>query len=203
MFITFEGGEGCGKSTHAKELKKYLAQRGEAAILTREPGATAIGKKIRQMLLHSERTVSKFTELFLFAADRAEHVAGVILPALKSGKIVICDRFTDSTSAYQIAGRKLSRPMVTYMNNVSSGGLKPDITFLLDIDPVKGIRRGTKHTGKDKFEAEQLSFHKRVRKEYLRIAKSDPGRVKFIRTDMPFSDVQEKIRRIVDEKLGD
>ncbi len=202
MFITFEGGEGCGKSTHSNLLKKYLVSRGCRVVLTLEPGGTQIGKLLREILLRGKQLVSRYSELFLFAADRSEHVARVIKPALAAGKIVISDRFIDSTAAYQVGGRKLPGKLVTQMNRISSGGIIPDITFLLDVVPKVGIRRGTKYTKKDKFESENAGFHSRVRKAYLKTAKLDPKRVKIISTWGAVKDVQDVIRRIVDEKLG-
>ena len=201
MFITFEGGEGCGKSTHSRLLKRYLEGKGLKVVLTHEPGATETGKKLRKILLMESQLISKYSELLLFAADRAEHVERVIRPSLKAGKIVISDRFIDSTAAYQTGGRRIPEKIVQYINRISSGGLVPDITFLLDIDPKTGIARGTRHTGKDKFESEDGGFHSRVRKMYLNIARRDPGRVKIVSSKLPITRVQEDIRRIIDEKL--
>jgi dTMP kinase len=200
-FITFEGGEGCGKSTHSKLLKKYLQSKGNKVVLTLEPGATKLGKTLRQILLKGIKLRAKLTELFLFAADRMEHVETVIKPALKKGCVVICDRFIDSTTAYQSMGRKIDPDLVKIINHISSGGLMPDITILLDIKPTVGIKRGTIHSGKDKFESENGLFHDRVRKGYLKIAKNDPKRVILIDTSGSIKEVQDKIRRVVDEKL--
>jgi dTMP kinase len=202
MFITFEGGEGCGKSTHSKLLKKYLEGKGYKVILTLEPGGTDIGKKIRKTLLRGKKLVSRYSELFLFAADRTEHMSSVIKPALKSGMIVISDRFTDSTTAYQAGGRKLPLGLVRDMNKISSGGRVPDLTFLLDVNPTLGISRGTRYSKKDKFESENGGFHDRVRKEYHKIARNEPRRVKIISTKGTVKETQDTIRRIVDEKLG-
>jgi dTMP kinase len=202
MFITFEGGEGCGKSTHARLLKEYLTGKGYGVVLTLEPGGTDIGKKLRQILLKGEKISSRNTELLLFAADRAEHVARVIKPGLKAGKIVISDRFIDSTTAYQTAGRKLPGRLVEEINRISSDRLVPDLTFLLDIPPQTGIPRGTRRTKKDKFESENYLFHQRVRKAYHRIAKLEPRRVKVIDTTASVEKVQGIIRGISDEKLG-
>lgn len=203
MFITFEGGEGCGKSTHSRLLKEYLIGRGLKAVLTREPGGTVLGKELRHALLKGKRLFSRYTELFLFAADRAEHVESVIKPALKAGKILISDRFIDSTTAYQVGGRRIPEALVAKINATSSSGLIPDLTFLLDITPEVGIARGTKRTKKDKFESEDIAFHKRVRAAYLRIAKRDPRRVKVISSTAGQKEVQDLIRKAMDEKLGD
>ena len=202
MFITFEGGEGSGKSTHSKLLKRYLEKMGHGVVLTFEPGGTKIGKKLRRALLRGEKLVSRFSELFLFAADRAEHVARIIKPGLKAGKIVISDRFIDSTTAYQMAGRELPAELVKMVNRVSSEGLVPDLTLLLDFPPREGIARGTRDTKKDKFESEKMAFHKRIRKAYLSIARKEPKRVKVIGTEGTLKGTQEKIRRLVVEKLG-
>lgn len=203
MFITFEGGEGCGKSTHSKLLKSHLVSKGFRVVLTREPGGTSLGIKLRKDLLKGKKLFSKATELFLFAADRLEHVASVIKPALKAGKIVISDRYTDSTSAYQIGGRQLPAKLVNMINAISSCGVVPDITILLDISPRKGIHRGTKYTGKDKFESENVSFHSRVRSIYLKLAKKERSRIKLVSTDRSKEKVQSIIRRLIDEKLRD
>lgn len=201
LFITFEGGEGCGKSTHSKLLKRYLEGKGYKVVLTLEPGGTGIGKYLRQILLKGKKLASRYSELLLFAADRAEHVEKVIKPALKAGKIVICDRFIDSTTAYQHGGRGIDARIVQAINRLSSSALVPDLTFLLDIDPKLGIRRGTRHTGKDKFESENGGFHQRVRQVYLKIAKDQSKRVKVISSLGKIKEVQEKIRELTDEKL--
>jgi dTMP kinase len=201
MFITFEGGEGSGKSTHARLLKKYLEKKGRKVVLTLEPGGTRMGRKLRKALLKGEKLVSRYSELFLFAADRAEHVALVVKPGLKAGKIVISDRFIDSTTAYQIGGRKLPEDLVNRLNRLSSEGIVPDITFLLDVPPREGITRGTKYTKKDKFESERIAFHDRVRNAYMKIAKQDPNRVKLIPTGGSLKETQDNIRRMIDEKL--
>ncbi len=201
LFITFEGGEGCGKSTHSRLLKRYIESKGYRVVLTREPGGTKFGEKLRNILLRGRQLRSKVSELFLFAADRAEHVEGIIRPALNNGFVVICDRFTDSTTAYQTSGRGLPADLVKYINKVSSGGLVPDVTILLDIDPASGISRGTRYTTKDKFESEDRAFHKRIRSKYMSIAKIEPRRMKVISSKGSIASVQGKIREIIDEKF--
>lgn len=203
MFITFEGGEGCGKSTHSRLLKKYLESRGYKVVLTLEPGGTPLGKILRGKLLKGKKFSSKLTELFLFAADRMEHVEQVIKPALKAGKILISDRYTDSTTAYQIGGRRLPAMLVDTLNTLSSCGVCPDITILLDVSPKKGVVRGTKNTGRDKFEAENWEFHNRVRRTYIQLSRNHPKRIKLIRTQQSIEKVQSVIRKVIDEKLGD
>lgn len=198
MFITFEGPEGCGKSTHAKRLKTYLENNGHRVVLTQEPGGTLMGKHFRKLLLHPESVLNETSEIFLFAADRSEHVSRIIRPALSEGKIVVSDRFTDSTIAYQIGGRGLPEDMVKYINEVSSQGMVPDLTILLDVSPEIGIKRATLNGSADRFEGEKLEFHRRVRQKYLEIAEKNPGRIKVINTDnRGVDEIQEEIRKIV------
>ena len=203
MFITFEGPEGCGKSTQALLLADHLKENGRAVLLTMEPGGTPLGKEIRQLLLHSEKNLEKDSELYLFAADRIEHVKKVIRPALLEDKIVICDRYTDSTLAYQVGGRNISEDLVRYLNMTSSDGLAPDITIMLDVHPEIGLKRAVKKGKADRFEKETVAFHERVRAIYLVIAKQESGRVKVINTETEsIEKIQEKIREIINEKLG-
>lgn len=203
MFITFEGPEGCGKSTHAKRLKSYLEGKGLRVLLTLEPGGTQVGKEIRQLLLKPESVLDDTTEVYLFAADRSEHVSKIIQPALNEGKTVISDRFIDSTLAYQIGGRRLSEDLVRYINMISSKGLIPDLTIMLDVSPEIGLKRATADGTADRFEREQLEFHQRVRQMYLEIAETNPQRVRLINTDNRTIEViQEEIRGLVDAKLG-
>jgi dTMP kinase len=203
MFITFEGPEGCGKSTHAQRLKNYLEGMKLSVVLTHEPGGTQLGRQIRGLLLDPESVLDMNTEVYLFAADRSEHVSKIILPALSAGKIVVSDRFTDSTLAYQIGGRGLPEDMVRYICMISSRGLIPDLTILLDVSPEIGIKRATVKGPHDRFEKEKIEFHKRVRNKYLEIARSEAQRIKVINTDEKgIDEIQEQIRRMVDEKLG-
>lgn len=199
--ITFEGGEGSGKSTQSRMLGKYLSSKGFKVLLTREPGGTAFGKMARDLLLSTKTKLASFTELFLFAADRMEHVEKVILPALKKGHVVICDRFIDSTVAYQIGGRRLPKDIVEYLNKVSSRGLVPDLTLLLDVDIQTGIKRAFKG-GWDRFESEKKNFHLRVRSGYLKLAKTCPRRVKLVDSRRPIKEVEANILFIVDKFLA-
>lgn len=203
MFITFEGPEGCGKSTHSKLLKTYLESLGKAVILTCEPGGTVLGKKLREMLLHNPEKVDQIAELALFAADRAEHVTKVIQPALAEGKIVICDRYVDSTIAYQIGGRGLPEDLVRYFNMVSSRGLLPQITFMLKVDPQIGLQRAGKEKVADRFEKEKIGFHAAVLNKYLEIAQNDPKRVKIIESnDKSIEAVQKIIEKEIKKLLA-
>ncbi|MFA4966598.1 MAG: dTMP kinase [Candidatus Margulisiibacteriota bacterium] len=194
MFITFEGGEGCGKSTHAKLLKEYLESSGKSVVLTKEPGGTEIGDIIRKALLNNDLSVELLSEIFLFCADRVEHVEKVIRPALSEGKIVISDRFIDSTIAYQLGGRALPEDLVRYLNWISSKGLLPDITFLLDIPVEEGIKRAAKRGDLNRFEHEILAFHERVREKYNEIAADNPKRIKVISTIKDINEVQNEIK---------
>ena len=197
LFITFEGSEGCGKSTQAKALYSKLYQQGIPAILTHEPGGTVLGSEIRRTLKRKRGCpVSPEAELFLFAASRAQLIAEVIRPALQEGKIVICDRFSYSTSAYQGCGRGLSLPTVEMVNSLATQNLKPDIVILLDLLPEQGLVR--KQNLKDRFELEDLSFHRRVREGYLKMAAADPNRWLVIDASLP----KRKISEIVWEKVG-
>lgn len=201
IFISFEGGEGCGKSTHAMLLAKYLTSKGYKVIVTHEPGATRIGKTIREMLLNGKDKLHPYSELFLFLIDRIEHIKHVISPAIKAKKAVISDRFIDSTSAYQIGGRGLPRKLVDDLNTRATLGHEPDKTILLDIPYREGLKRISKRGKRDKFEKEGRSFHERIRREYIRIARADPGRVKMISSVGNIQDVQKKIRIIADKLL--
>lgn len=198
VFITFEGGEGCGKSTHVDLLAKYLRGKGYDVVTTCEPGATRIGKVFRGMLLKGDEKLHPFSEILLFAADRVEHVNKLIRPALAKGKIVISDRYIDSTTAYQCGGRGLSVKLVNTLNLVSSSGLIPNMTVLLDISPKDGFARIKGRAKWDKFENEGRSFHERVRKAYLEIAKKNPSRIKMIPSAGSIKDVQNSIKDLVE-----
>ena len=176
LFITFEGGEGSGKSSQAEELRRWLSTQGIPAILTHEPGGTELGEKISDLVKWAQNTdISPMTELLLFNASRAQHVKEVIRPALYEGKAVICDRFDDSTTAYQSYGRGLDLEMVKSINDTTTGGLRPNLTVLLDISVKDGLarKRGEKL---DRFEKEDLDFHRKVREGYLKLTGEEPDR---------------------------
>jgi dTMP kinase len=180
IFVTFEGGDGAGKTTLIEAVYKRLVEQGKAVLKTRAPGATSLGEKIRALLLgHLEGPVTARAELFLFLADRAEHVETVILPALKRGEIVLCDRFNDSTIAYQGVGRGLGKERVTALCDFASQGVTPDLTFYLDIDPRIGLGRVAKLSKeriKDRIETEALSFHAEIRAAFLALVKEEVQR---------------------------
>ena len=198
MFITFEGGEGCGKSTQAKLLAEYLKEKGLEVIHTREPGGTKRGEILREVLLDKSDNMATFTELFLFSAARSEHVEKVILPALKAGKWVISDRYIDSTTAYQIAGRGLPEDVVRFVNMVSSEGVVPDLTLLLDLDVTEGLRRVKENRDEiTKFEAEDLKFHQKVREKFLEVGRNDPQRIKIINAALDIDKIAKEIENVV------
>jgi dTMP kinase len=183
FFITFEGVEGCGKTTQIRNLAEYLTTAGYRVVLTREPGGCPIADKIRSILLDAEnRGMQPLTELLLYAAARAQHVAEVILPALESGAIVLCDRFTDATIAYQHTGRGIERDTIDALNTLACQSQRPDLTILIDCDAVTGLARAKSRIEasngprEERFELEQLSFHQRVRDGYLQLAASEPER---------------------------
>ena len=176
LFITFEGGEGCGKSTQARMLYRRLLKSAVPVVLTWEPGGTPLGKRLGRWLKWSDdQEITPPTELFLFNAARAESVAKIITPNLEAGKVVISDRFSDSTTVYQGYGRELDLEMVGYVNDSATGGLKPSLTILLDSPVATGLTR-KKGRDQDRFEREELSFHQRVRDGYLKLAASEPER---------------------------
>ncbi len=198
LFVTFEGVEGSGKTTVAEAIADDLSRKGLTVVVTAEPGATLVGSHIRQLLATvSERRA--WSEAFLFLADRAEHVAKVIRPALEQGKIVLCDRFTDSTIAYQGFGLGLPLEWLTQLNSIATNGLVPDLTLLLDIEPEAGLKRSRQETV---FERRSLDFHQRVRYGYLWLANQEPHRVKVIDASQPIEFVLSKALQIVEEALA-
>lgn len=198
FFITIEGVEGSGKTTVAEDLVHYLRQKGLPVALTAEPGNTPVGKQIRQLLVETDDRTA-WTETFLFLADRAEHVARKILPALEEGKIVLCDRFTDSTIAYQGFGLGLPLERLMELNKIATNGLVPDLTLLLDVDPEVGLKRVQRKTI---FERKSLDFHHRVRWGYLWLAKQEPHRIKVLDASKPLETLQLQVRQVVEEALG-
>ncbi len=172
-FMTIEGIEGCGKSTQARLLAERLGRR---AVLTAEPGSTELGKAIRSLLLHQGGRISPSAELLLFLADRAQHVEEVIRPALSAGKIVISDRYMDSTLAYQGYGRGLPLAYVRSLTTQAAGGLIPDVTVVLDIAVEVGLARARERSAPDRMEAEERAFHERVRQGFLALAREEPER---------------------------
>ncbi len=211
VFITLEGLDGSGKTTQIKRLAEWLARRGHEPILLRQPGGTATGDRIREILLDSRsRNVAPMTEMALMFADRAQAIAEVIQPALDAGRIVVCDRFTDSTEAYQGGGRELGSAVVLDMHKLICGDLQPDLTLLLlpgfEASLARARRRNHREqsrTGKNegRFEAEQDTFYARVWQKYREIAAREPERVVLIEGDLTIDEVHEQIVEAVAERL--
>ena len=198
FFITFEGADGCGKTTQIKLLDEYLRSRGKSVLLTREPGAKGLGVKLREILLNYDGEVSPNCESFLFLADRAQHVDCIIKPALQEGKIVLCDRHTDSTVAYQGYGRGLDIERIKMLNSIAVNDLKPDLTIIFDIDIETSLARVG--NSKDRMESAGIDFFNRVRNGYLAIARQEPERVKVINSGETIDNIHKQIVELV-EKL--
>jgi len=196
-FITFEGGEGCGKSTQVRALYRRLLKMGIPALLTHEPGGTPLGNDLRRWL-KGEGEIDPLTELLLFNASRAHLVSHVIRPALDGGSIVICDRFFHSTIAYQGYGRGLDPGLIETLNNIATQGLKPDLIVFLNIAAEQGLKRKKL---RDRFEREEIAFHQRVRQGYLEMAKKDPGRWLVVDGSLPRKEVQRLIWQRVGQLL--
>ncbi len=196
LFITFEGGEGCGKSTQANALYRKLRRKNLPAVLIHEPGGTTLGEQIRKMLKRKTENIHPQTELLLFAASRTQLVADVIQPALKKGEIVICDRFSHSTTAYQGYGRGLDLGTVQMVNNLATQNVKPNIVIFLDLSPAEGLARRGKLL--DRFELQELSFHRQVRQGYLKMAAGEPDRWLVVDATLP----KKKISEIIWERVN-
>jgi dTMP kinase len=207
LFITFEGVEGCGKSTQAVALFERLRAAGARVILSREPGGTPVGERCREVLLDiGNAGMQPATELFLYLASRAEHVAHVILPRLEAGEVVISDRFGDASVAYQGGGRGLGSETVEALNQVATSGVKPDVTFLMDLDPEEGLDRlvrGRGEDARDRIESEVLDFHARVREAYLRSAEREPERFVVIDARLSREEIEATVNAVVDRLLED
>ncbi|MBD9223931.1 dTMP kinase [bacterium] len=200
LFITFEGADGCGKTTQIELLNKYLQEKGFKTLVTREPGAKGLGEKLREILLNYDGEVSPNCESFLFLADRAQHVDCVIKPALKDGVIVLCDRHTDSTVAYQGYGRQLDIAQIKKLNEIAVNGLKPDLTIVFDIDIETSMQRVGKT--KDRMESAGMDFFNRVRNGYLAIAKEEPNRVKVINSADTIERIHNQVVELVEKAVN-
>jgi dTMP kinase len=202
-FITFEGGEGCGKSTHIVRLVARLAKEGRPAILAREPGGTEVGEQIRHILQYSKQSAGMMpeTELLLFCASRAQLVRELIEPALARGQVVVCDRFFDSTTVYQGVGRKLDPEKVALINRFAVGACTPDLTLVIDLDPRVGLERARGRELFDRMESQSQEFYQRVRQGYLDLAGREPDRIKVIDGSQNLEAVErqiwEAVRRVL------
>lgn len=202
MFITIEGGEGAGKTTLLRKLKAELEKNGKTVVTTREPGGTPLGEHVRNCLLNPDFGISygPQAELMLFLAARVEHIEEVIAPTLDRGDVVLCDRFNDSSIAYQGAGRGLGVDYVRRLCHLACGGLEPDLTFFLDLDPNIGM--GRLQRPRDRLEGEELEFHAKVRKAYLAIANKEPSRVHVIDASRRENAVFEDVLKIIIASLS-
>ncbi len=198
MFITFEGIEGCGKSTQVDLLRKHLTALGHEVLVTREPGGCPIGEKVRDILLDPGNSgMTALTELLLYEASRAQHVADVIRPALEAGVTVISDRFYDASTAYQGHARGLGADKVIELNLVATGGLKPDLTIVLDLPASEGLRRLGRDL--DRIESEAIDFHEKVRNGYIELARKDPDRVKVVDSSGTIEETASEVVKIIVE----
>lgn len=214
LFITFEGIEGCGKTTQIKLLADYLRGLGREAVLTREPGGSSIGDQIRSILLNSSNTkMSPIAELLLYAAARNQHIYELIRPALSGGKIVLCDRYADATTAYQGAARNIDIYTLMMTHKIATDGLMPNLTILFDCPVEVGLSRAKKRNqsdvlmqGQDRFEQEAFGFHNRVRNGYLEIAKREPNRVIVVDATKGVNELHQEIvihvQKFLDPKFG-
>ncbi len=204
LFISFEGNDGAGKSTQAELLKKYLTEKNYRAVMLREPGGTEIGEKIRDIILDSANTKMKFmTEAMLYAAARCQLVYEKILPALKGGQVVICDRFVDSSLVYQGIGRGLGVERVFDLNQYATGGLKPDITFFLHLSPEEGIKRKKEQKNLDRIENEKNYFHNKVYKGFLEIAKTYTDRIVTVEANRSIEEIGSEIAETVEKYINE
>ena len=203
-FISVEGGDGSGKSTQIKKIETYLQEKGLDYILTREPGGTPVAEKIRELILDpANKALTGRAEMLLYAASRAQHVEEKILPALEEGKVVLSDRFTDSSIAYQAYGRGLG-DMVAEVNRIATGGKEPDLTIFLNITPAAGMARKNNQDGHelDRLELEKATFHETVYEGYLALARESGGRIADIDADRPAEDVFADIKDRLDRLFG-
>jgi len=200
-FITFEGIDGSGKSTQLRLLANFLKSSGCDPLVTREPGGTPVGNRLRAALLDAHEEVDPLAELLVFAADRAQHVRRVLRPALAEGRVVISDRYADATAAYQGAGRGFSPKLIAEIIELATEGLKPELTILFDL-PVEESnartrRRSTEKQAGDRLDGEARDFHERVREAYLNLARNEPDRIKIVETNRAVDETQEQVREII------
>jgi dTMP kinase len=200
-FITFEGIDGSGKSTQLRLLVNFLKSNGCDPLVTREPGGTPVGNRLRAALLDAHEEVDPLAELLVFAADRAQHVRRVLRPALADGRVVISDRYADATAAYQGAGRGFSPNLIAEIIELATEGLKPELTILFDL-PVdesnaRTRRRSSEKQAGDRLDAEASDFHERVREAYLSLARNEPNRFRIVETNRPVDDTQQQVREII------
>lgn len=199
LFITFEGADGCGKTTQLKLLAEYLTNKGLEVVITREPGAKGLGEKVREILLNHEGEISDRCESFLFLADRAQHIDMIINPAIAQGKVILCDRHTDSSVAYQGYGRGLSIERINMLNNLAVNGRYPNVTLVFDIDVETSMKRVGDE--KDRMESAGMEFFNRVRNGYLEIAKQEPNRVKVLDARKTIEEIHKDVIELIEVLL--
>ena len=199
LFISFEGIDGCGKTTQIELLKKYLIEKNYEIIVTLEPGGCDIGKKLREILLFNKGFVSDVAEMFLYLADRAQHIEEIVEKNVNEGRIVLCDRCIDSTVAYQGYGRKGNIEQINILNDIATKGIKPDLTIIFDVD-LETAQERVGNT-KDRMEKEGFEFHKRVKEGYLEIAKKYPDRIKVINSNQKIDKVFSDLKKIIDKVI--
>jgi len=205
FFITFEGIDFCGKTTQARRLDFYLRRKGYNVLLVREPGGDRIAERIRRILLSKKNSeMTALTELLLYEAARSQLTERVILPALKEGKVVVCDRYSDSSLAYQGYGRDLNKKMIKHLNFISTSGLLPDVTILIDVPVETSFKRRKKEKRKkDRLEKERFEFHLRIREGYLTIARQNRKRIKVVDGTENIDRTWQKVRKVVDSFLSE
>jgi dTMP kinase len=201
MFVTLEGPEGAGKTTQLKLLSKQLDSIGQKHVVTRDPGGTAFGRQVRRILLNPETKLCSLAELLLYEADRSQHIDEIIRPALADGYLVLCDRYIDSTMAYQGYARGIDFEMIRQLNQIATGGLAPQLTILFDIPSEAGLAR-LHPSGHDRLEREEITFHHKVRQGYLEIASQEPERWRVLDASRAMSAVQEDLRRLIAERFA-
>lgn len=202
LFVTFEGGEGSGKSTQLARLEERLRRAGFDPLVVREPGGTRLAESIRALLLDPDTPVSALTEALLMVAARSDLVATRLRPALEAGRVVLCDRYTDSTLAYQGGGRGLDAAMLASWNRAATGALVPDLTLLFDLDPELGLaRRAAAHGSANRIDLESETFHARVRERYLQLARAEPARFTVLEADRPPLELAERVWSAVASRL--
>jgi|TARA_Y100000310_G_scaffold328529_1_gene396792 dTMP kinase len=202
-FVSFEGGDGAGKSTQISLLSRSLTDIGISPVLTREPGGTRLSEEIRQWILHEPDAIDPVTEVLLIFAARAQHTVEVIVPALEDGRWVLCDRFTDASYAYQGGGRGLPFEVIESLEAVATRGLRPDLTIFLDLSVEEGVRRsGGRGSSRDRFEAEELEFKHRVRSTYQEFARKNPERIKSVDASESIEEVHAQVKSLMHHCLG-
>lgn len=202
LFITLEGADGSGKTTQMERIIEYFQKNNLPYLVTKEPGGIGVGEKIREILLNHKGPVSSRCEMFLYLADRAQNIDVLVQPAIEEGKLVLCDRHADSTVAYQGYARGLDVEQINMLNNIATGGKKPDLTLLFDVETSIAMQRVGNRAEKDRLESEGAVFHAKVRQGYLAIAQKEPERIKIIDANLSVEDVWAQVKTILDTTIS-